>query len=102
MAPIICNSTPNRLDTPSIWVLPVQVQDVPTTINHVHAEGRRWVFDLEDELHTRFTGTAIELAPRVLMQAAFHDGDVYQWHKVGKAPAIQVHSPAVVPGHKPN
>ena len=61
------------------------MQDSPTTINHVHAEGRRWAFSLEDELHTRFTGTAIELAPKVLMQAAFHDGDVYQWQKVGAA-----------------
>jgi hypothetical protein len=58
------------------------VQHEPTTINHVHAEGRSWVFNLEDELHTRFTGTAIELMPIVLIQVAFTDGDTYRWHKV--------------------
>jgi hypothetical protein len=40
------------------------------------------VFNLEDELHTRFTGTAIELMPIVLIQGAFTDGDTYRWHKV--------------------
>lgn len=59
-----------------------QVQDAPTTINHVHAEGRRWTFNLEDELHTRFTGTAVELAPIVLLQVTFSDGDAYRWSKV--------------------
>lgn len=59
------------------------MQHVPTTINHVIAEGRGWTFELEDELHTRFTGTAIELHPIVLLQVAFHDGDTYQFHKVG-------------------
>ena len=58
------------------------MQDARTTINHVRAEGRRWAFDLEDELHTRFTGTAIELAPLVLLQVVFDDGDTYRWHKV--------------------
>ncbi len=58
------------------------MQHEPTTINHVHAEGRSWVFNLEDELHTRFTGTAIELMPIVLIQGAFTDGDTYRWHKV--------------------
>ena len=40
------------------------------------------MFNLEDELHTRFTGTAIELMPIVLIQVAFTDGDTYRWHKV--------------------
>jgi hypothetical protein len=48
----------------------------------VYAEGRRWTFQLEDELHTRFAGTSIELAPIVLVQVVFDDGDTYQWHKV--------------------
>ena len=73
-----------------------QVQDAPTTINHVIAEGRRWVFELEDELHTRFTGTAIELAPKVLLQAAFHDGDVYQWHKVGTGVPLKLLRPPLL------
>ncbi len=60
----------------------MQVQHEPTTINHVFAEGRGWTFELEDELHTRFTGTAIELAPIVLLQVAFSDGDTYRWGKV--------------------
>ncbi|BDA41111.1 Oxysterol-binding protein-related protein 1B [Coccomyxa sp. Obi] len=58
-----------------------KVQHDPTTINHVFAEGRGWTFELEDELHTRFTGTAIELAPLVLLQVAFSDGDTYRWGK---------------------
>ena len=62
------------------------MQDTPTTINHVHVDGRRWTFNLEDELHTRFTGTAIELAPIVVLQIQFADGDTYRWHKVTPRP----------------
>ncbi|KAK9916628.1 hypothetical protein WJX75_005072 [Coccomyxa subellipsoidea] len=58
-----------------------KVQHEPTTINRVLAEGRGWTFELEDELHTRFTGTAVELAPIVLLQVAFSDGDTYRWGK---------------------
>lgn len=72
----LCNS--QRLTE----LMSVQVQHDPTTINHVFAEGRGWTFELEDELHTRFTGTAIELAPIVLLQVAFSDGDTYRWGKV--------------------
>ena len=60
----------------------MQVQAEPATINHVHVEGRSWTFNLEDELHTRFTGVAIELMPIVLIRVAFADGDTYTWHKV--------------------
>lgn len=63
-------------------VMCAQVQHEPTAINAVFAEGRRWTFRLEDELHTRFTGTAVELAPIVLLQVAFSDGDTYRWGKV--------------------
>ena len=62
--------------------LGVQVQHEPTTINHVHVDGRGWAFNLEDELHTRFTGTSIDLMPIVLIRVAFADGDAYTWHKV--------------------
>ena len=61
--------------------LGMQVQHEPTTINHVHADGRGWTFNLEDELHTRFTGTSIDLMPIVLIRVAFADGDAYTWHK---------------------
>ena len=60
----------------------MQVQHEPTTINHVHVDGRGWTFNLEDELHTRFTGTSIDLMPIVLIRVAFADGDAYTWHKV--------------------
>ena len=60
----------------------MQVQAEPTTINHVHVEGRSWTFNLEDELHTRFTGVAIELMPIVLIRVVFADGDTYTWQKV--------------------
>ena len=59
----------------------MQVQHEPMTINHVHVDGRGWTFNLEDELHTRFTGTSIDLMPIVLIRVAFADGDAYTWHK---------------------
>ena len=59
----------------------MQVQHEPMTINHVHVDGRGWAFNLEDELHTRFTGTSIDLMPIVLIRVAFADGDAYTWHK---------------------
>lgn len=52
------------------------------------------MFNLEDELHTRFTGTAIELMPIVLIQVAFIDGDTYRWHKVSnpcRMPKVVAH-----------
>ncbi len=68
----------------------MQVQAEPATINHVHVEGRSWTFNLEDELHTRFTGVAIELMPIVLIRVVFADGDTYTWHKVSSpCPAAQ-------------
>ena len=63
----------------SCWGM--QVQHEPTTINHVHVDGRGWAFNLEDELHTRFTGASIDLMPIVLIRVAFADGDAYTWHK---------------------
>lgn len=69
-------------EEPEVLPSTVQVQHEPTTINRVLAEGRGWTFELEDELHTRFTGTAVELAPIVLLQVAFSDGDTYRWGKV--------------------
>ncbi len=68
------------------------MQAEPATINHVHVEGRSWTFNLEDELHTRFTGVAIELMPIVLIRVVFADGDTYTWHKV--SPAAHVPCPA--------
>ena len=62
--------------------LGMQVQHEPTTINHVHVDGRGWAFNLEDEAATRASrGHPSNLMPIVLIRVAFADGDAYTWHK---------------------
>jgi len=79
------------------WVLRMQVQAEPTTINHVHVEGRSWTFNLEDELHVTFTGTSIDLKPIVLIRVVFADGDTYTWHKVSLASQIPLNYLQIAP-----
>lgn len=53
----------------------------PTVIAAV-AEGRRWRYEGDADVKSKFWGRSIELRPEGLMQLTFDDGDVYQWNKV--------------------
>ncbi|KAL4420270.1 hypothetical protein ABPG77_005610 [Micractinium sp. CCAP 211/92] len=53
----------------------------PTVIAAV-AEGRRWRYEGDADVKSKFWGRSIELRPEGLMQLSFDDGDVYQWNKV--------------------
>lgn len=53
----------------------------PTVIAAV-AEGRRWRFEGDADVKSKFWGRSIELRPEGLLRVTFSDGDVYQWNKV--------------------
>jgi hypothetical protein len=53
----------------------------PTVIAAV-AEGRRWRYEGDADVKSKFWGRSIELRPEGLMRLSFADGDVYQWNKV--------------------
>ncbi|PSC68755.1 oxysterol-binding -related 1D isoform X1 [Micractinium conductrix] len=46
------------------------------------AEGRRWRYEGDADVKSKFWGRSIELRPEGLLRLAFADGDTYQWNKV--------------------
>lgn len=53
----------------------------PTMIAAV-AEGRRWRYEGDADVKSKFWGRSIELRPEGLLRLSFTDGDVYTWNKV--------------------
>ena len=47
-----------------------------------YAEGRKWTFQGDVDLKSKFWGRSIELMPQGALLLDFHDGDQYVWHKV--------------------
>ena len=60
-----------------------KVRAAPRPLNHAIAHGvAGWTFELEDELRMKFGASSVELTPRVLVRAAFPDGEAFSWGKV--------------------
>ena len=55
------------------------------TVIAAYAEGRKWTFQGDVDLKSKFWGRSIELMPQGSLLLDFHDGDQYVWHKVGLA-----------------
>ena len=51
-----------------------------------YCEGRRWVFEGDAEVKSKFWGRSIELTPMGLLKLTFADGDTYTWNKVRSGP----------------
>ena len=52
------------------------------TVIAAYAEGRKWTFQGDVDLKSKFWGRSIELMPQGSLLLDFHDGDQYVWHKV--------------------
>lgn len=52
------------------------------TIIALHSEGRRWVFQGDADVKSKFWGRSIELRPEGTLTVVFDDGDEYHWNKV--------------------
>ena len=61
--------------------LAVQVVHHPTVLA-AYCEGRRWTFEGDAEVKSKFWGRSIELTPLGLLKLTFADGDTYTWNKV--------------------
>ena len=59
----------------------VQVRHIPM-VHVVHADGRGWQFDANDEFHMELWGNHARIRPAGEMYATFHDGDEYCWAPV--------------------
>lgn len=77
-----CQQVPNSSRMlMGLMTLRVQVVHHPTVIA-AYAEGRRWTFQGDVDLKSKFWGRSIELMPQGALLLDFHDGDQYVWHKV--------------------
>ena len=63
------------------WVLCAQVVHHPTVLA-AYGEGRKWTFEGDAEVKSKFWGRSIELTPLGLLKLTFHDGEVFTWNKV--------------------
>ena len=73
----------------------MQVRHIPMVVV-VHADGRGWQFDANDEFHMELWGNHARIRPAGEMYATFHDGDEYCWAPVRahRHPAAQTLAPA--------
>ena len=60
----------------------LQVVHHPTVLA-AYCQGRRWTFEGDAEVKSKFWGRSIELTPMGLLKLTFADGDTYTWNKVG-------------------
>ena len=59
----------------------LQVVHHPTVLA-AYGEGRKWTFEGDAEVKSKFWGRSIELTPVGVLKLTFHDGEVFTWSKV--------------------
>ena len=59
----------------------MQVVHHPTVLA-AYGEGRKWTFEGDAEVKSKFWGRSIELTPVGVLKLTFHDGEVFTWSKV--------------------
>ncbi|CAK0773385.1 hypothetical protein CVIRNUC_004060 [Coccomyxa viridis] len=52
------------------------------TVLAAYGEGRKWTFEGDAEVKSKFWGRSIELTPVGVLKLTFHDGEVFTWSKV--------------------
>lgn len=62
-----------------------------------YGEGRKWSFEGDAEVKSKFWGRSIELTPVGILKLTFHDGEAFTWSKVGAMPLYTPVSWAWVP-----
>lgn len=58
-----------------------QVVHHPTVLA-AYGEGRKWTFEGDAEVKSKFWGRSIELTPVGVLKLTFHDGEAFSWSKV--------------------
>lgn len=59
----------------------LQVVHHPTVLA-AYGEGRKWTFEGDAEVKSKFWGRSIELTPVGVLKLTLHDGEVFTWSKV--------------------
>lgn len=72
-------------------LLNAQVVHHPTVLA-AYGEGRKWTFEGDAEVKSKFWGRSIELTPVGVLKLTFHDGEVFSWSKVCNQVSLSLHS----------